>query len=107
MLKESCKICLRPINNPICERCFIRQVSAWFENIGLSEFTKQIMVNKLQLNISEDGINEQGCIICGNPVDICSSCFVSKSSRLFLKLGFSPEFIQSFQAIFNYVCEEA
>ena len=102
MLKENCVTCLQPITNPICEGCFIRQVDSWLKSIDMTLISRGVIVSKLVSNISPESMNEQECIICGRNVDLCSYCFVSKTSRLFKKIGLSEEFVQNFQAIFSY-----
>lgn len=102
MLKETCASCWQPITNPICESCFIRQVSSWLINIDMTALPKEIIISALKQEISHDTLNEEECIFCGNHVDICSYCFVEKASRIFRRLGLRKEFIQSFQAIFSY-----
>lgn len=102
MLKENCKDCLQPIINPICESCFIRQISAWLKNIDMTAMPRSIIISQLRKNISPDSMNEQECVICGNHVDICPHCFVLKTSKLFKKIGLTSDFVQSFHAIFSY-----
>ena len=102
MLKENCTSCLQPITNPICEACFIRQIDSWLKSIDFTAMSREKIISKLISNKSPESLNEQECIVCGQAVDICSYCFVLKTSKLFKRTHLTEEFIQNFQAIFSY-----
>ncbi len=102
-----CISCYHAITNPVCERCYLRQIEKWLDQIGLKQNKKQKILQNLHTKLSNETTNEEKCILCGDEaITTCSYCFFLKAAKGMKKAGMSGEFIQSFLAIFNYHQDE-
>lgn len=104
MLEEECAVCLQPISNPVCERCYLKQIDAWLKQIHVTMMPRAFILNHIRKNTSFDTLSDVRCVLCGREnVSVCSYCFFDKVANILRGLNLSEEFIQTFHASFNYV----
>ncbi|MFA4960402.1 MAG: hypothetical protein WC548_01945 [Candidatus Pacearchaeota archaeon] len=101
--KSLCISCFEPITNPICEWCYLKQISRWFEYKGLNDIKKNLIISNLKKAFSKEISADDTCVLCQKEeVKICSYCFFVKIVKVMKKIKLSNELIQSFLADFNY-----
>lgn len=102
-LQNLCSKCSQVITNPVCERCHIREVEEWFRDVRISGIHKNLVLNKIKREFSNESINDDTCIICGNEtLSTCSYCFFLAIARILKELNFPDKIVKEFLEVFNY-----
>ena len=103
MEKETCQLCLEIVTNPICTKCYLRQINSWLKNMNITTMPRQIIIEKINHVTDYESFNTEKCIICNlNEITLCSYCFFSISKRIFDELSFPDQITGVFEAMFNY-----
>jgi len=103
VIEDLCIECYEPVINPICEKCFLKQIKKWMDNLDISFELRKIVLRHVNELIKKESISETECFICGNSnLAICSYCFFLNVVRILRSLGFSKMIINDFLEIFNY-----
>lgn len=105
MIKEECQLCMQPITNPVCGRCYTKHVASWLEDMRIKGVPREIILGKIK-KATRDGISDVGCIVCGrDDVALCSYCFFLKAEKALMELNMPDNLLESFRSIFNYTVE--
>jgi hypothetical protein len=103
MFESHCEICLESITDPICTRCYLKQVNIWFKDMKINPIIKNFAIEKIKKRLFYETINETECIICKNEnVNICFYCFGSITVQILRELNIPNELVESFSSSFNY-----
>lgn len=103
MFKTYCTLCIQSITDPICTRCYIKQVRMWFNDMGINPLINDFAMEKIKNRLLFETINETECIICKNEnVNVCFYCFMSLTIQIFKEINLSNEMIDHFSEFFNY-----
>jgi hypothetical protein len=102
-----CENCYEEISNPICIRCFTKQINHWLKESPLTlQERKKILLeikNHLDRSMKDIPENQSKCSICGrDDVSLCSYCIFLKINDLIKKLKINNELKTNFLQIFNY-----
>jgi hypothetical protein len=98
-----CISCFETITHPICEWCYIKQITKWLEHAGINGIKKEKIIAVLKQNMTREMSTENTCILCHKEeVKICSYCFFLNIAKQMKKIKLSEDLIQSFLADFNY-----
>ena len=74
----------------------------------MTAIPRRLIVEKIRERLSIDSDNEEEMIVCKHQnISVCSYCFFLKAARVLEEMNASPEFIESFNAMFNYAQVEA
>ena len=106
-VKRTCIECYEGITNPVCARCFIKQINYWLRDNGVDFVPREAIIDKLERELliksfKHNPEEHSQCIICGEDVAICSYCFFTKATRIFKEFNFDQELTESFMEIFSY-----
>jgi len=103
MIKENCVVCMHPITNPICEKCYTKEIELWLDDMNIDEKMKKSILREIKKQVTHEHVNESECIICNHRnVDICSYCFFLAVSRALKKIKLKEKIIEEFYRLFNY-----
>lgn len=102
-LQNLCSKCSQVITNPVCERCYTKEIEEWFRDVKVSGIHKRMVLNKLKKEFSDENINEDTCVLCGNEtLSTCSYCFFLAVARVLKELNFPDKIAKEFLDVFNY-----
>lgn len=92
---SECIVCNQVVTNPVCVDCMEKEVEVWlFEN--RPDLISKLKDKTFEINFSS---GETDCILCGNPMCICTYCY---SEHLFSWLKKYPELALKFKKIFDF-----
>ena len=98
-----CENCIEIITNPICPKCFMKQVNYWLIDLKANKFARKIIMDKIKEELSNETLNKTECIICKNEkVSLCSYCIFLKIVRILKEFNFDKQLTEDFQEIFDY-----
>lgn len=101
---SACVSCLQPVTNPICPRCFSKQVLTWLKDQEISSAKKKAVargLNKLQKNF-QNTLSDTKCIFCGETeVTLCTYCFINRAERIIEREIESEKMTENFVEVFN------
>ena len=88
ILDKRCIICDEVISNPICPACINKELRDWLMDI------------KLDLIESNSVTATTQCVICGNDMSICPSCYTSEIYEMLREKD--PKIKHEFRTFFNF-----
>jgi len=98
-----CTMCADTITNPVCEKCYLREIAQWLRDFGIGPIPMRIVFTRIKEEMSPETMNETTCIICGREtLSACAYCFFLKAAKVFKELNFPDRVIRSFLEVFNY-----
>ena len=101
--KNSCIVCYEPITNPICRKCYIKQIGAWIKDLGLNSMETKITLNQVKKDVPKLTVPSSNCILCQKEnISLCSYCLFLKATHTLQKMNFPDNLINQFLEIFNY-----
>ncbi len=101
--ENMCVGCFETISNPVCEKCYTREIESWLGDLNNNLIPKKHVINKIKKEISSESQNKTKCIICGKEgISMCSYCFFLKTAKILKKLNIRHKFIKNFLDVFNY-----
>lgn len=108
MIQETplCTECAHVITNPMCPRCFAQHVLYWLRDKDLSEKQKVRVVKKFAKIVreAEQTPANMKCVVCSHSqVNLCTCCFIGKSSKVIKKEVKIKQVTDGFNEDFN--CE--
>lgn len=107
MNEKMCITCYEPITNPVCEWCYMKQISSWLEHAGMKNEKREKIISSLKESFTPELPTGNTCVLCGKEeVKICSYCFFVKIGKEMKKIKLSEHLVQSFFADFNYHVEK-
>jgi hypothetical protein len=101
--QEGCAVCGYRIENPICEKCHMKEVVSWMWDRGIDRDRMKQVIKLMKERIDTDVVRYGYCICCYNELpSICSYCFFYKVARILKEVGVSDEEMENFLTVFNY-----
>jgi hypothetical protein len=98
-----CTHCSEKITNPICEKCYTRQLALWLNDTQMNPAISSKIIKKIRQNLSDETLNDIPCIICNTEsVSTCTYCYFFKVENILKNLNLPEEFIEDYKTIFNY-----
>jgi hypothetical protein len=98
-----CTECSEVITNPVCERCYLKEIAHWMKDLGIGMIPMKLVLSKIKKEIPADSLNETTCIICGREtLSDCAYCFFLKVGKILKQMNFPDKEISEFLNIFNY-----
>lgn len=98
-----CTTCSEVITNPVCERCYLKEIAQWLKDFGLDPIPMRVVMTRIKEELSPESVNETTCILCGREtLSACAYCFFLKTARVLKELNFPDKVIRHFLEIFNY-----
>lgn len=101
-MEELCEMCLRPITDPVCENCYLKQIESWLDKECLNLLVKVNFIKKIRDSIPEYALNEEKCILCNSEnIKVCRHCFFLIAANKLLEMKLSKEAVTYFENMFN------
>jgi hypothetical protein len=102
MENQVCASCFQGITNPVCEKCYTKQLALWLNDYASDANSTEKIVGKIRLNFSHKS-DETVCINCQKEnVSICTYCYFFKIESLLRNSNLPEEIMESFLEVFNY-----
>lgn len=103
-IQHLCINCFEGITNPVCEKCFLKQIEYWLIDRKVGSESRKIIIKNIKNQMPKgETLNEIECIICGKEnVSLCSYCFFLKVVKVLKTLHFKEDAMENFLEIFNY-----
>jgi len=96
-----CATCSDCISDPVCRKCYIKQVSILLNDFGLPEIGNKIVLDKIKKKFPIENLNETKCILCREQnVILCRYCFSLLLTGILREMNFTEDLIEQFG--FNY-----
>ena len=94
---NSCIICGDSISDPVCKRCYIKQVEIVLNDLNLPKMASEIILSKIKRRFPSESLNSAECILCRKDnVIICRYCFSRIIINILRELNFTEEMIENF-----------
>ena len=107
MENEKCVLCLQTITNPICKDCYMAQLKAFLNHIGINKKKTKEVLKKVNNKMTYESLNDERCIKCKKRTTICSYCFFYHTGKILRKMNFNKDFMQVYEATFDYALNAA
>jgi hypothetical protein len=91
-----CPVCKDIIDNPMCEGCLESEVEEWLSSKGF-KYVDLLRKSMPYLEREDSSLN---CIKCGNPVNICTFCFMREVKEIIEEK--MPELMPEFNKFFGF-----
>jgi hypothetical protein len=102
-LDNSCVVCNYPITDPICGRCYIKEVKAKLNDFGMHPLAIEVLICKLKKKVFIETSNQEICILCGKEnLTLCRYCFSIILGKVLRELNFPEKLIRDM----GYIEEE-
>lgn len=102
---DLCIVCGDTISDPVCRRCYIKQIEILLNDLNLHEIANEILLRKIKNKFPVETLNDIECILCRRDnVDICRYCFSIILKNILIELNFPEEMIENFG--YNQIYEE-
>ena len=99
----TCSICSHVISHPICERCYLKHVNYWLNEIDVREGEKKEINKEIKRVLFHESMNEDTCIICRQEsLSVCSYCFFLQTSWILTDYGFNEDRITDLVGDLDY-----
>ena len=98
-----CTDCIQVISNPICPRCFSKEVNLWIKDRKIPYYKKRVIEKHIArlVNKMEDSPSDIKCILCNSGrVNLCIYCLTISTSRIIEKNA-PQKVMQNFNKDFN------
>jgi len=103
MIESNCSLCLETITDPVCIKCYLRQVKHWFNDLNIDAIFKKFAVEKIKQRLNFETLNETNCILCRKEnVNVCFFCFAFITVEILRELNIPDSLIENFSETFNY-----
>lgn len=94
---NSCIICEDSISDPVCRRCYLKQIGVLLNDLYLHEITNEIILKKIKNEFPTKILNDTECILCKmKNVSICRYCFSIILTKILRELNFPEYLIKNF-----------
>ncbi|MBR9706581.1 hypothetical protein GOV14_06095 [Candidatus Pacearchaeota archaeon] len=103
MIDDMCISCSEPITNPICYRCFLKQIHLWLYDKNFEKDVINEILREVRKEVFVDSLSETCCILCDDEyVAVCSYCVFFRAANVLKRFGVNNELLEDFLEIFNY-----
>lgn len=99
----TCKVCNEYVVDPICFRCYKKELIIWLlENVRDKTIITYI-IRKINRNFYLDNFGISHCIICQKErLFVCKKCYVNSLKSIFQEINIPDYVFRSFSTIFDY-----
>lgn len=102
MAIQVCSSCFQGVSNPVCEKCYTKQLAFWLKDYAPNNQALNKIVKKIKSDFSYDQ-TDTACINCEQEkVSICTYCYFFKIERILRNSKLPEEIMDSFLEVFNY-----
>lgn len=100
-----CMMCEYSITDPMCGKCYLRQLAVILEDSKMHPLAINIILQKMQGKILIETTNEATCILCRKEnLTLCRYCFTLILMNILRDLNMPEDFIRNFE--YNSVDEK-
>ena len=105
---QVCEICNEEIRDPVCLRCYNKELLAWLrETIGNKEMIKYI-TSKINILFLRQNYGIEHCILCQkNSIFVCKHCYFLAFKRILQDLNIPNKTVRYFSVVFDYIPYDA
>jgi len=90
-------MCNDYISDPVCRRCYIKQIEVLLNDLKIHSMAEEIILNKIKNIFPIETLNDTECILCKHEnVDICRYCFSIILTKVLRELNFAEDLIEGF-----------
>lgn len=92
-----CIVCGYSISDPVCKRCYIKQIEILLADLNLHEIVNEIILKKIKNKFPTETLTDMECILCKKDnVTVCRYCFSVILKDTLKELNFTEEMIENF-----------